>query len=160
MIDRIARQDNPLEQQQQMIDRIEQQHEEFAQLGKMSDCIATEQDCPELRLEEFTQQRKIIDHLVTQQDCCEQENQEMIGIIAGKHDYPARRKDQHHALSMQHVQRACPDQQVNPICQECGDSGYVELLIYCSLCRTTAGHRYVGHKSCLFNHVICLQIKL
>ncbi|MCL7036764.1 hypothetical protein MKW94_008920 [Papaver nudicaule] len=126
MIDRVPRQDDCLEQQQQvMVDRIEQQHEEFAQLGKMSDRIASEQDFLELRIEEVTQQPKIIDHLVTQPDCCEQENPEMIGINARKHDYPARCKDQHHALTMQ---RTYPDQQVNPICQECGESG---KHIYC-----------------------------
>lgn len=32
--------------------------------------------------------------------------------------------------------------QVNPICQECGDSGYAELLIYCVLCQTSSEHSY------------------
>ncbi|MCL7032300.1 hypothetical protein MKW94_024145 [Papaver nudicaule] len=118
----------------------------------MSNCITSQQDCLEL-------QRNLIDHLVTKPDCCEPQNQEMIGSIAREHDYSARCQDQHHALSMQQVHHAHPDQ-VNPICQECGDSGFVELLIYCNLCQTSAEHRYVGPQSCLFNHVICLQINL
>ncbi|MCL7026948.1 hypothetical protein MKW94_021399 [Papaver nudicaule] len=145
---------------------LQQQHEEFRQQQKLiSDHFDTKQDHFEQQQQEmsnrFTSQQdrlelqgKLIDHLVTQLDCCEQQNQEIIGSIARKHDDPARCQGQHHALSMQHVQRACPDQ-VNPICQ---DSGYVELLIYCNLCQTSAEHRYVGPQSCLSNHVICSQI--
>ncbi|MCL7032860.1 hypothetical protein MKW94_030450 [Papaver nudicaule] len=61
----------------------------------------------------------VLPHIVTRQDRFEQ--QEMID------------------------RNACPDQ-VNPICQECGDSGYVELLIYCNLCQTSAGHSYCLYK--------------
>ncbi|KAI3936121.1 hypothetical protein MKW92_004321 [Papaver armeniacum] len=144
----VTRQDRFEQQQQEIIDRIareddrrEQQHQEFVQLRKMIEHIASQQDCLELPLEEFKQQRMIIDHFVTQQDTREQQNRKMIGSDSRKHDRLARRQDQHPALLMQYAQRAFRDQ-VNPICQECGNSGYAELLIYCILCQTSAEHSY------------------
>ncbi|KAI3949889.1 hypothetical protein MKW92_003912 [Papaver armeniacum] len=144
----VTRQDRFEQQQQEIIDRIareddrrEQQHQEFVQLRKMIEHIASQQDCLELPLEEFKQQRMIIDHFVTQQDTREQQNRKMIGSDSRKHDRLARRQDQHPALLLQYAQRAFRDQ-VNPIFQECGNSGYAELLIYCILCQTSAEHSY------------------
>ncbi|MCL7025979.1 hypothetical protein MKW94_007032 [Papaver nudicaule] len=150
MIEHIAHQGDQLQQQveefgqlQKLInDRYVTQQDHFEQQQQeMSNRITSQQDWLELRLEEFKQQPKLIHHLVTQPDCCEQQNQEMIGSIARKHDYPAQCQDQHDALSMQHVQRAYRDQ-VNPLCQLCGDPGYVDLLIHCNLCQTSTMHSY------------------
>ncbi|MCL7026951.1 hypothetical protein MKW94_021402 [Papaver nudicaule] len=69
----------------------------------------------------------IFSHVVTRQDRFEKQQQDMIDCIAREND---RREQQY----------------VNPICQECGDSGYVELLIYCNLCQTSAGHSYCLYK--------------
>ncbi|MCL7021989.1 hypothetical protein MKW94_018204 [Papaver nudicaule] len=131
MIDRNDCPDDPLEQQREEFMRQEktiehvahQKHHLQQQHQEMSNCITSQQDCLEL-------QRNLIDHLVTKPDCCEPQNQEMIGSIAREHDYSARCQDQHHALSMQQLHHAHPDQVIS-------HEARIELLVFPSSCGTT-----------------------
>ncbi|KAI3841684.1 hypothetical protein MKW92_033597 [Papaver armeniacum] len=74
-----------------------------------------------------------------------EQQSEVINRIARQQDHLSQRQDRSHALLMQYMQRAYPDQ-VKPVCQKCGDSGYAELLVYCHLCRISAEHRYCLNK--------------
>ncbi|KAI3865874.1 hypothetical protein MKW92_009073 [Papaver armeniacum] len=95
MIDSVATKLDRLEQQQQEVinridlqhDHLEQQHDEFAEQRKTIDRIGTQHDLLGLHLEEFKQQRKIIDCLGIQQDRYEQQQQEMIDCIARQDDH-------------------------------------------------------------------------